>query len=181
MNATPETPSTEDELDLAVAPVSSKVRSDVDRFGAFMRQIRTGYLKVGLLLMLATTLSGTLVAVTGAFSDWYMHLSMYLVLTTFGLLYIRAHLRRFRILEVFWFILFSALLGGFSWILIDLEPARLDVLSDRLRPDGLIGPEVGLRPAAPLLWLPVALLWAQILWLVLHLTLVAPAARRAHR
>lgn len=181
MNPTPRPPHSGDEIDLAVAPVSSKVRSDVDRFGAFMRQIRTGYLKVGLLLMLATGLAGTLVALTGSFSDWYMHLAMYLVLTIFGLLYIRAHLRRFRILEVFWFILFGALLGGFSWILIDLVPARLDVLSDRLRPDGLIGPEVGLRPEAPLLWLPVVLLWAQVLWLVLHKALVAPAARRAHR
>jgi hypothetical protein len=181
MSPSPETPPPGDELDLAVAPVSSKVRSDVDRFGAFMRQIRTGYLKVGLLLMLATGLTGTLVVFTGAFSDWYMHLAMYLVLTTFGLLYIRAHLRRFRILEVFWFVLFAAMLAGFSWILIDLVPARLDVLSDRLRPDGLVGPEVGLRPAAPLLWLPVALLWAQLLWLVLHKALVAPAARRAHR
>lgn len=181
MNPPPRPPHSGDEIDLAVAPVSSKVRSDVDRFGAFMRQIRTGYLKVGVLLMLTTGLTGTVVALTGSFSDWYMHLGMYLVLTIFGLLYIRAHLRRFRILEVFWFILFSALLVGFSWILIDLVPARLDVFSDRLRPDGLIGPEVGLRPEAPLLWLPVVLLWAQVLWLVLHKALVAPAARRAHR
>lgn len=170
-----------DELDLAVAPVSHKLRSDVGRFNAFVRQLRSGYLKAGVLLMLASALSGTLVTLTAGFSDWYMHLAMYLVLIVFGLLYVRAHLRRFRILEVFWFIVFVVMLAYFSWVLIDLVPSRMDVLSDRLRPDGLVAPDIGTRPAAPLLWIPVALLWSQILWLVLHRVLILPASRRTLR
>lgn len=171
-------PSPADELDLAVHPVSAKVRSDVGRLHVFLQQIRTGYLKTGVLLLVLVTLAGTAIPILSDFSDWYMHLAMYLVLTSFGLLYMRAHLRRFRFLEVLWTLLFGALLAYFSWVLIDLVPARLDVLSDRIRPDGLIGPEVALRPDAPLLWVPVVLLWIELAWLLTHALLVAPASRR---
>lgn len=171
-----------DEVAQAVAPVTTpvatKVRSDVSRLQVFLRQIRTGYLMTGLTLLAGTTIVGTTIPFIGDFSDWYMHLAMYLTLICFVLLYVRAHLRRFRILEAIWFVLSAGLMAFFSWILIDLIPARLDVLSDRVRPDGLIGPDVALRPAAPLLWVPSVLLWVQVAWLVVHFALVGRARHR---
>jgi len=171
-----------DEVALAVAPVTTpvatKMRSDVSRLQLFLRQIRTGYLMTGLTLLAGTTIVGTAIPLLADFSDWYMHLAMYLTLLCFVLLYVRAHLLRFRILEVIWFLLSAGLLAFFSWILIDLIPGRLDVLSNRIGPGGLVGPDVALRPAAPLLWLPAVLLWLQVAWLVLHFVLVGRARHR---
>lgn len=175
---THDAPTPADDVALAVAPVTSALRADVGRATSFLRQIRPGFLKSGLYLLTLTTIAGTAIPFLSGFSDWYMHLGMYLVLFAFVLLYVRAHLRRFRILEALWALVSATLLGYFAFILIDLVPERLDVLSNRLRPDGLVGPEVALRPRAELLWLPVALLIAQLVWLALHVALIGRAGRR---
>lgn len=157
----------------AIAPVRSAVRSDVGRAAAFFRGIHSGYLLAGLGLLGLTALVGVLVVLLSDFSDWYMHLAMYVVLGAFVLLYVRAHQRNFRIMRAIWAVLALALIAFFAWILVDLVPARLDVLSQRARPDGLVGPEVALRPRAGALWVPGIMLGLVGLWLASHWLVVA--------
>ncbi|MBL8784561.1 MAG: hypothetical protein JNJ59_06655 [Deltaproteobacteria bacterium] len=164
----------------AIAPVRTAVRSDVGRFAAFLRGIQSGYLIFGLLLLLGAGIAGVLVTLLGGFSDWYMHLAMYVVLMAFVLLYVRAHQRRYRIVGAIWALLGLVLIGYFAWILIDLVPPRLDVLSGRPRPEGFTGPAVVLRPEASLLWLPIAMLIAVGTWLFLHWVYVGRFRERAH-
>lgn len=157
----------------AIAPVRSAVKADVGRLAAFFRGIHSGYLLSGLGLLAVTAVLGVLVVLLADFSDWYMHLAMYVVVGAFVLLYVRAHLRNFRIMRAIWALLALALIAFFAWILVDLVPARLDVLSGRPRPGGLVGPEVALRPRAGGLWIPFTLLCLVGLWLVSHWLIVA--------
>lgn len=157
----------------AIAPVRSAVKSDVGRVAAFFRGIHSGYLLAGLGLLGLTAFVGVLVVLLADFSDWYMHLAMYVVLGAFVLLYVRAHQRNFRIMRAIWAVLALALIAFFAWILVDLVPARLDVLSQRARPGGLVGPEVALRPRAGGLWAPFVMLSLVGLWLASHWLVVA--------
>lgn len=163
----------------AIAPVGSAMRADVGSFAVFLRSIQSGYLLGGLGLLAATGVVGVLVTLLGGFSDWFMHAAMYVVLLAFALLYVRAHLRGYRVMRGLWALLGLTLIAFFIWILIDLVPARLDVLSGRPRPGGLTGPEVALRPAAGGLWAPIAMLGLVGLWLVTHWLVLA--RYRVHR
>lgn len=160
----------------AVNPVKSKVQADVARVRSFFGTIRSGYLKVGLALYGATAIAGTVITATHAFDDWPMHLAMYLVILIFLLLYVRAHLRRFRVLKVFWALVGLAMLVFFSWILADLVPARLAVRA--VPPGSEALPSVYTRPRTDLLTLPAILLAIQALWLGLHLIIVGRRTRR---
>lgn len=151
-----------------VAPVSSALRADVSRLKAFLRSIHSGYLLVGIGLYVATAAIDAVVVVTRGFSDWYMHVAMTVVLFAFVLLYVRAHQLGRRIARSLYATLTLALLGFYAWILVDLVPARLDVLSHRPRPDGLTGPEVVTRPTAEALYIVVVGLGLTFLWLVAH-------------
>lgn len=163
----------------AIAPVGSAMKADVGSLAAFLRSIQSGYLLGGLGLLAATGVVGVLVTLLGGFSDWFMHAAMYVVLIAFALLYVRAHLRGYRVMRGLWALCCLALIGFFIWILVDLVPARLDVLSGRPRPGGLTGPEVALRPAADGLWAPIAMLGLVGLWLVTHWLILA--RYRIHR
>lgn len=163
----------------AISPVRSAVQADVGSFRAFLGSIQSGYLLAGLFLLAATAAAGVLITLLTGFSDWYMHAAMYLVLMSFALLYVRAHQRGFRIMRAIWALGGLALIAFFVWILIDLVPARLDVLSGRPRPGGLTGPEVALRPRADGLWVVVVMLGLVGLWLASH-WLVLARYRGAH-
>jgi len=152
----------------AIVPVGSALKADVGHLTAFLRGIQSAYLLTGLSLVLATALVGVLVTLLGGFSDWFMHLALYVVLMSFILLYVRAHQRGYRMMRAIWAGLALAISAFFAWILVDLVPARLDVLSGRPRPGGLTGPEVALRPQADGLWAPVIMLCLVGLWLVSH-------------
>ena len=157
----------------AIAPVGSAMKADVGNLADFLRGIQSGYLLAGLGLLAATALVGVLVTLFSGFSDWFMHLAMYLVLISFALLYVRAHQRNYRIMRAIWAVLGLGLIAFFAWILIDLVPARLDVLSGRPRPGGLTGPEVALRPHAGALWVPALMLCLVGLWLLSHWLVLA--------
>jgi len=161
-----------------VAPVGAAVRADVDRFRTFLRSIQSGYLLTGLALFVATGVFGVIVVVSRGFSDWYMHLAMLVILGAFILLYVRAHQLGRRIARGIYAVITLALLVFYAWILADLVPPRLDVLSDRLRPDGLRGPEVVLRPEAGLLYAVVAGLGVVVAWLALHWVVIGRAQER---
>ncbi len=162
----------------AIAPVRSAVSADVGSLGRFLRGIQSGYLIAGLGLLALTAAVGVLVTVVAGFSDWFMHLAMYVVLIAFALLYVRAHQRGFRIMRAVWALGGLALVAFFAWILVDLVPARLDVLSARPRPGGLVGPEVALRERAGALWAPVVMLILVGVWLLSHWLVLARFARR---
>ncbi|MCC6625412.1 MAG: hypothetical protein IT385_29475 [Deltaproteobacteria bacterium] len=161
-----------------VAPVGSAVRADVDRFTSFLRSIHSGYLLAGLALFVLTGAFDLVVVVSRGFSDWYMHLAMLVILGAFVLLYVRAHQLGRRIARGIYAVLAIALLVFYAWILADLVPPRLDVLSDRLRPDGLRGPEVVLRPEAGLLYIVVAGLGVVGAWLALHWLVIGRVQER---
>ncbi|MFO0751227.1 MAG: hypothetical protein U1F43_36995 [Myxococcota bacterium] len=163
-----------------VAPVSSAVRADVKGLAAFLRGIHSGYLLVGIGLYVLTAVAGTIVVVTRGFSDWYMHLAMQVILFAFVLLYVRAHQLGRKVVRGIYAVLTLALLGFYAWILVDLVPQRLDVLSGRPRPDGLTGPEVVMRPSAEALYLVVAGLGVVIVWLVAHWLVLGRFRSEAH-
>jgi len=152
----------------AIAPVRSALKADVGSLPKFLRSIQSGYILAGLGLLAATGVGGVAVTLLYGFSDWFMHLAMYGVLLSFTLLYVRAHQRHYRVMRAIWAVFALALIVFFAWILIDLVPARLDVLSGRPRPGGFTGPEVALRPPAGALWAPIVLLCLTALWLSSH-------------
>lgn len=152
----------------AIAPVRSAMKADVGSLGVFLRSIQSGYLLAGLALLATAGIVGVVVTLLYGFSDWFMHLAMYVVLLSFTLLYVRAHQRNYRIMRAIWAVFALALIVFFAWILIDLVPQRLDVLSGRPRPGGFTGPEVALRPHAGGLWAPIVLLCLTALWLSSH-------------
>jgi len=152
----------------AIGPVGSALKADVGSFTRFLRGIHSGYLLAGLALLAATAAVGVIVTLLHGFSDWFMHLAMYVVMLAFALLYVRAYQHNYRIMQAIWAIVGLALIGFFVWILLDLIPARLDLLSGRPRAGGFTGPEVALRARAPGLWAPIAMLVLTGLWLLSH-------------
>jgi hypothetical protein len=102
-----------------------------------------------------------------------MHLAMYVVLLAVTLLYVRAHQRRRRIRQALYAFGALLLIAFFAWILADLVPERLDVLSARARPDGVVAPQVVTRAEAPLLWLVFGMLAVTWLWLLFHWLVVS--------
>jgi len=152
----------------AIAPVRSAMKADVGSLGTFLRSIQSGYLLAGLGLLAATGVVGVLVTLLTGFSDWFMHLAMYGVLLSFALLYVRAHQRNYPVMRAIWAILALALIVFFIWILIDLVPSRLDVLSGRPRPGGFTGLEMAQRPQAGGLWAPIVMLSLTVVWLTSH-------------
>ncbi len=168
-----------------VVPVGSAVRADVNRLKTFLRSIQSGYLLAGLGVYVLTAAVAMIVVATRQFSDWYMHLAMLVILGAFVLLYVRAHQLGRRVVRGIYAVLTLALLAFYAWILVDLVPPRLDVLSDRLRADGLRGPEVVLRPAADELWVVVVGFVVIVVWLAAHWLVLGryqerhPAAPRA--
>ena len=152
----------------AIAPVGSALKADVGSLTTFLRSIQSGYLLAGLGLLAATAVVGVLVTLVHGFSDWFMHLAMYIVLLSFALLYVRAHQKGYRVVRAIWAVLGLTLTVYFIYILLDLMPQRLDVMSNQPRPGGFTGIGVDLREAAPGLWAPVIMLGATALWLVSH-------------
>ncbi len=152
----------------AIAPVGSAMKADVGSIATFLRSIQSGYLLAGLGLLAATGVVGVLVTLVHGFSDWFMHLAMYFVLLAFALLYVRAHQKGYRIVRAIWAVLAVTLTVYFIYILLDLMPQRLDVMSNRTRPGGFTGIGVDLREPAPGLWAPVIMLAATVLWLLSH-------------
>lgn len=169
-SAEPETVAAEVASDVraAIAPVRSAMKADVGSLAVFLRSIQSGYLLAGLGLLAVTGIVGVIVTLLYGFSDWFMHLAMYVVLLSFALLYVRAHQRNYRVMRAIWAVFALALIVFFAWILIDLVPQRLDVLSGRPRPGGFTGPEVALRPHAGGLWAPIVMLGLVALWLASH-------------
>lgn len=152
------------------APLAA-VRSDVGRIAAFFRSIHSRYLWAGILVYLATAVFGVVLAVVAPARDWFMHLAMYLVVFVFILFYVRAHIVHRRFARAFYAVVALALAGFFAWVLVDLVPARLEVVGgDLTRPDGSVipGPTVIERPATPAFLGAAALLCLTALWLAFH-------------
>ncbi len=153
------------DMKAAVVPVKTAFKADVGRVASFFRDIQSGYLKIGLLALGLTACLGVGIALSHGFRDWYMHLGMYLVIGAFVLLYVRAHLRRLWLLKWIWGLVALGLFGFFSWILVDLIPERLEVVSG-------VRPAVETRAKAGALMWPASLLVVHASWLALHLLFV---------
>ncbi len=77
-----------------------------------------------LVLYLGAGLAGTLVVVFEPFRDWFMHLLMYVVILSFYLLYLKANVRRRRVMRLLTTLLTVGLAAFFAWVLSDAMPAR---------------------------------------------------------
>lgn len=130
--------------------------------GSVLSSIHSRYLIGLIVLYLVTAAFGTAVVFAGPFRDWYMFLAMFLVIFAFMLLYVKAHYRKRPIIKTI--TLTSTLLLHAFWgvVLHDRIPARRVWYGD----------EVILRPALPILWVPIGGLSLVALGLVLHYTLV---------
>ena len=161
------------------APMA-QVRSDVDRISAFFHSIHSRYVWAGILLLLATAATGTIIAATTPMRDWYMHAAMYFVVFVFIMFYLRAHQRHRRLARALYALVAAALIGFFIWVLLDLVAPRLEVVEGPITgADGqvVIGPILGHRPAASALHVPIAMLAAVGVWLLFHWLVVT----RYHR
>ncbi len=169
---TAEAPISDDEqLAAAPAPIgqlSRAVKDDVGRLRTLLRAIRTPYTVFGFTVLLAAASIGVFATLLGGFHDWYMHGAMHTVLLALVLLYFRAALRGRRWRQAGYACVTSAMLVYFAWILNDLVPGRREIAGDRVRIDGVIVPDVVMRPDAPWLDIAALLLLVGAGWLLLH-------------
>lgn len=114
--------------------------------------------KSSILLSLLALLLGSFAAFYVGIHDAYMHLGMYFLHFLLLLRFQKALFEGRPLRTGFWLLIYLAMLAYFALILWDLVPARLEVLPEALRMDGLLGPELRLRERADLLFLPMALL-----------------------
>lgn len=130
--------------------------------GSVLSSIHSRYLIGLIVLYLATAAFGTAVVFASPFRDWYMFLAMFLVIFAFVLLYVKAHYRKRPIIKTI--TLTSTLLLHAFWVavLYDRIPARRVWYGD----------EIILRPALPILWVPIAGLSLVAVGLVLHYAVV---------
>ena len=161
------------------------VRAEYGRVAAFFRSIHSGTLWLVLGLYMATAAAGVGVALVGiepigALPDWFMHAAMYVVIFSFLILYVKAHLMHRRLARGFFALVTLAQLAFFAWVLLDLVERRSIVVG------GAIGPDVVERPTMSLLQVPAVLLMVTggallVHWLVLsrYRKLDADAAQAA--
>ncbi|MCB9728388.1 MAG: hypothetical protein H6744_04345 [Deltaproteobacteria bacterium] len=134
------------------------VREEASRAAAFLRSMHSSFLWWMLLAYVLTGVAGTLIALGGGLTDWYMHLAMYVVIFSFIIIYLKVHLQARRLVRAFYGLVTLALLGFFAWVLVELVPARLVV----------IDAEQVLRPDLPLLRVPALALVAVGAALLFH-------------
>ncbi|MGB0589017.1 MAG: hypothetical protein ACPGU1_04975 [Myxococcota bacterium] len=118
---------------------------------------------------LVTASVGVAATAVEGIHDWFMHLAMYVVVLSFLILYVKAHLLRERVARALYAVATAGFMAFFAWVLNDLVPARL-VIVDAETMD---------RPVAQLLQVPSVMLLVAAFGLLLHwLVLARYDARR---
>jgi hypothetical protein len=121
-----------------------EVAVDPRQVAATLRRVQSRVLWAAMTLFAASATLGIL-AVTGAgLADWYMHVGMYIVIFSFFVIYLKAHLAEKRFSRHLYAVLTTGLMLFFAVVLHDLVPPR-EVL------DGAV---VVIREAIP--WLDAA-------------------------
>ncbi|MEZ4269060.1 MAG: hypothetical protein R3F39_22120 [Myxococcota bacterium] len=104
------------------------VGAEVSQAALFLGAIHSRFLWWTLLAYTLVGIAGTLIAVSGGLSDWYMHVAMYVVIFSFIIIYVKVHLQSQRFARAFYALTTLALLGFFAWVLDDLVAARVLVV-----------------------------------------------------
>jgi hypothetical protein len=124
------------------------VGAEVSRAAVFLGSIHSRFLWWMLLSYVVVGVGGSLLALFGGLSDWYMHVAMYVVIFSFVIIYIKVHLQARRLTRAFYALVTLALLAFFAYVLDGLVPARLLVVDAeqvmRAAMPGLRVPAVGL-------------------------------------
>jgi|GEM_PF-1292070 len=154
------------------------VRAEAEKAIGFFRSIDSWSMWLVLLAFLAAAGSGVAVVLTGfdpigALPDWYMHLAMYVVMFSFLVLYIKAHLMTKRVTRAVMALITLALYAFFAWILFDRVPARTLVVVEAGVPQALE------RPTLANLAIPAWLLIVAGATLLAHWVVLARFRRRA--
>lgn len=90
--------------------------------------------------------------------DWFMFLLMYVVQILSVLLYVKAYVRRRRILRVFFLVYCELLFASWIWILLD-----------RVKPRWLyVNEQIVQRDALYVLWVPIVMTGLAMLLMLLH-------------
>lgn len=123
-----------------------------------LRQLHSRYLIALLLVYALAATVGMAVVVANPVRDWLFFGAMYLVIAAYMILYIKAHLKKRRVIRFVSLFTTEVLLVFWAWILVDrIAPQKVYV-------DG----RIFVRPELRLLWVPVVLLAIVALGLVLH-------------
>ena len=154
------------------------VRAEAARARAFFKSIDSWAVWSVLIAYFCAAGAGVAVVMVGVpplgtLPDWYMHAAMYVVMFSFLILYVKAHLMGKRVTRAVMALLTLAQLAFFAWILFDRIPARTLVLVE----EGV--PRAVDRPTFTLLALPGWLLIASAATLLLHWLILARFRRRA--
>ena len=150
----------EDEDVADEAPASSAVKA--------LRWLSPRMLALVLLLVAGAGVTGTAVTLVHPFRDWFMHLLMYVVIFSFFLLYLKAHVRRRGFLRYLMMLISVALMGFFGWILYDVIPAQKVWYARSVVP----------REEVTTLFVPIALLGVGAVIVLLHCIAVSRHVRR---
>ena len=143
------------------------VRDEATRALGFLVSIDSWSLRFVVATLIAASLSGFTIALVGiepvgTLPDWHMHGAMYIALTSFCMLYVKAHRRG----RLFGSILLSVVCIGlfvfFAWILFDRVPVRTLVFVESDLPRAVR------RPSMPVLAVPGWLLLVSAAGLCFH-------------
>ena len=140
---------TEDLADRALARLKSQatlpeVAVDPRQVAATLKRVQSRVLWVATLLFTGSATVGLFVITEAGLEDWFMHVGMYIVIFSFFVIYLKAHLAKQRLMRHFYATLTVAMQLFFAGILHDLVEAR----------EVLLGTVTQIRPAMP--WLDVA-------------------------
>ena len=154
---------TEELADRALARLKSQatlpeVAVDPREVAATLKKVQSRVLWVATILFTASAVIGLFVITGAGLRDWYMHVGMYIVIFSFFVIYLKAHLAKQRLMRHFYALLTVAMEVFFAGILHDLVDAR----------EVLEGSVTTIRPAMPLLDIAAGLLLLSAVALTLH-------------
>ncbi len=120
---------TEDLADRALARLKSQatlpeVAVDPRQVAATLKRVQSRVLWTATVLFTASAAIGLFVITGAGLKDWYMHVGMYIVIFSFFVIYLKAHLAKQRLVRPFYAAITVAMQLFFAGILHDLVAAR---------------------------------------------------------